>query len=78
MARDSHTLSEIADELSAIDGIKVNRTDMDTDNRILVKVMDEDAVGSFFGLRRRLGFDSWAVTRNCFDYTVLDAFVSTE
>lgn len=72
------TLHEVADEFESVEGIEVNRADIDTDEKIMVKVMEEDAMGQYYKLARTLPVETWAETRDCFDFTVFDAFVKME
>jgi hypothetical protein len=60
-------------QFEAIDGIEVNKSGSSHDG--LVKVMDENAVGAFFKLKRTTDATISSVTRNCLHDTAVDAWI---
>lgn len=68
------SLKELDELFAQHDGIEVNRYDDDR-QKLMVKVMDESAVGAFFKMCRELDCHSDCVTRQDLPYTVLDAWV---
>jgi hypothetical protein len=79
MARASEVLTEAQEALEAISGIEVNDAHKNREGRLLVKVMDEAAIGQYFATVRK--FDNVYdddVTRNCLEDCVLDAWVKAE
>lgn len=72
------TLEEVGDKFEAVSGIEVNRHEIDSKDRLLIKVMDESVVGQYFRLTRTLPIEAWAQTRDCFGWTVMDSFVGLE
>lgn len=68
-------LAQIAEAFDGVDGIDAHVSSLD---RVLVKVMDEDAVGQMYRVARQEGVELSAVSRNHIDSTVLDAWADLE
>ena len=68
-----NTLSEVAERFDNIDGIEAQTHDYD--ERALVKVMDESAIGDFFKICREHDLSRSATSRKHLEHTVMDSWV---
>jgi len=74
MSQKDMTVSEAIDLFNNVDGIKATNAS-NTNRRLLVKVMDESAIGAFFGLVRQHDLDRDYTTRDCLEDCEMDSWV---
>jgi len=76
MSQEDMTVDEAVDLFKSVDGIDAHQANkLPNNRRLLVKVVDESAMGTFFGLVRRNGFDRSYTTRDCLEDCELDSWV---